>query len=41
VLQLPKEQAEQLLKNQFNINDVHCQSLGLDEMFIEVTGGQK
>lgn len=41
VLQLPKVQAEQLLKNQFNIHDAHCQTLGLNEMFIEVTGGQK
>jgi len=40
VLQLPKEQARQLLKNKFNIHDAHCQSLSLDEMFIEVTGGQ-
>lgn len=40
VLQLPKEQAKQLLKNKFNIDDAHCQSLSLDEMFIEVTGGQ-
>jgi len=41
VLQLPKEQAEQLLKDQFDIHDAHCQTLGLNEMFIEVTGGQK
>lgn len=41
VLQLPKQQAEQLLLNQLNINNAHCQTLGLDEMFIEVTGGQK
>jgi ABC-2 type transport system ATP-binding protein len=41
VLQLPKEQAEQLLSKQFNIQDAYYQTLGLDEMFIEVTGGQK
>jgi len=41
VLQLPKEHAEQLLKSRFDIHDAHYQRLGLDEMFIEVTGGQK
>jgi ABC-2 type transport system ATP-binding protein len=40
VLQLPNGQAKQLLKDKFNIDDVHCKSLSLDEMFIEVTGGQ-
>ena len=41
VFQLPNGDAKRLLKSQFNIEDAHCRTIGLDEMFIEVTGGQK
>jgi ABC-2 type transport system ATP-binding protein len=41
VFQLPNGDAKQLLKTRLNIEDAHCRTIGLDEMFIEVTGGQK